>query len=321
MTTVLVETTQHRVDVTGADRVRYLEDVTSQALLDVPVTHVRSALVLDTHGTPAAMFDVVVLGDRLTLLAPDAEVARYLVEVLGGRTFLLDAAFALRETAALAVRGPQADAVVAAAGLTVVAGRCRLAGDLLVVSRPDGVDLFGPESARLDAAAALRAAGGVDGDTTDLEDLRIARGEPAWGREVVAPHLPEEIGLLPSHVHLAKGCYPGQEAVARMWMLGRPRRRLAAVRVFGDITAGWRTGSGRRQVEVTSVTSDGGRALAFVPADAAVGAAFGDGVDGAGDPADAGGGARIEVERLVGADPNPPGHDPAIARRRDRPRG
>ncbi len=313
MTTVLVETTQHRVDVTGADRTRYLEDVTSQHLVDVPVTHVRSALVLDTHGAPLAMFDVVVLGDRLALLAPDAEVARHLVEVLGGRTFLLDAAFEVRETSALAVRGPDADAVVAAAGLTVVEGRCRLAGDLLIVSRPDGVDLFGPQTARDDAAAALRAAGAVDGDSTDLEDLRIARGEPAWGREVVAPHLPEEVGLLPSHVHLAKGCYPGQEAVARMWMLGRPRRRLAVVGVEGGVAPGWRAGSGRQQVQVTSVTSDGTQALAFVPADAEVGQAFSEG----GEPADT---PRIEVERLVGDDPNPPGHDPAVVRRRDRPR-
>ena len=310
MTTVLVETSQHRVDVTGADRTRYLEDVTSQHLLDVPVTHVRSALVLDGHGAPSAMFDVVVLGDRLALLAPDAEVAGTLVEVLGGRTFLLDAAFELRERSALAVRGEDADAVIAAAGLTVVDGRCRLAGDLLLVSRPDGIDVFGPEDARGDAAEALRAAGAVAGTVEDLEDLRIARGAPAWGREVTAPHLPEEMGLLPTHVHLAKGCYPGQEAVARMWMLGRPRRRLAVVHVTGPVAPGWRAGAGRRQVEATSVTSDGRLALAFVPADTTPGEAF-TGEDG----------ASLRVDRLDGDDPQPPGHDPGTVRRRDRPRG
>ncbi len=309
MPTVLVETTQHRVDVTGADRARYLEDVTSQHLLDVPVTHVRGALVLDGHGAPSAMFDVVVLGDRLVLLAPDGEVAATLVDVLGGRTFLLDATFELRERESLAVRGEDAAEVVAAAGLSVVPGRCRLAGDLLLVSRPDGIDVLGPAPARAQAAAALRAAGAVDGDVADLEDLRIARGEPAWGREVAAPHLPEEVGLLPSHVHLAKGCYPGQEAVARMWMLGQPRRRLARVAVTGAVAPGWRTGSGRHQVEVTSVTSDGRRALAFVPRDAAAGAVFED-EDG----------TAVEVERLIGDDPRPPGHDPAVVRRRDRPR-
>ncbi|MFO7958467.1 MAG: tRNA-modifying protein YgfZ, partial [Candidatus Brocadiia bacterium] len=244
--------------------------------MDVPVTHVRGALVLDGHGAPSAMFDVVVLGDRLVLLAPDGEVAATLVDVLGGRTFLLDATFELRERESLAVRGEDAAEVVAAAGLSVVPGRCRLAGDLLLVSRPDGIDVLGPAPARAQAAAALRAAGAVDGDVADLEDLRIARGEPAWGREVAAPHLPEEVGLLPSHVHLAKGCYPGQEAVARMWMLGQPRRRLARVAVTGAVAPGWRTGSGRHQVEVTSVTSDARRALAFVPRDAAAGAVFED---------------------------------------------
>jgi len=309
VSTVMVETTQHRVDVTGADRTRYLEDVTSQHLLDVPVTHVRSALVLDGHGAPSAMLDVVVLGDRLALLAPDAEVATTVVEVLGGRTFLLDAAFVVRERTSLAVRGDDADEVVAAAGLTVVPGRCRLAGDLLLVSRPGGIDVVGPEPALQEAADALRAAGAVEGDRTALEDLRIAAGQPAWGSEVVAPHLPEEMGLLPSHVHLAKGCYPGQEAVARMWMLGRPRRRLALVEPTGTIAPGWRAGKGRRQVEATSVTSDGRLALAFVPADATPGEAFAD-EDG----------ATVQVQRIIGDDANPPGHDPAMVRRRDRPR-
>lgn len=310
MATVMVETTQHRVDVTGADRTRYLEDVTSQHLLDVPVTHVRSALVLDGHGAPSAMLDVVVLGDRLALLAPDAEVAATLVEVLGGRTFLLDATFEVRERTSLAVRGDDADEVVAAAGLTVVPGRCRLAGDLLLVSRPGGIDVIGPQPAWQEAAEALRAAGAVDGDLVALEDRRIAAGQPGWGCEVVAPHLPEEMGLLPSHVHLAKGCYPGQEAVARMWMLGRPRRRLALVEPSGTIAPGWRAGKGRRQVEATSVTSDSRLALAFVPADATPGEAF-TGEDG----------ATLRVERIIGDDPNPPGHDPAMVRRRDRPRG
>jgi tRNA-modifying protein YgfZ len=67
----------------------------------------------------------------------------------------------------------------------------------------------------------LRDAGAVDADDAQARSWRVATGRPAWGSEVAPPHLPEELGLLPTHVHLAKGCYPGQEAVARMWMLGR----------------------------------------------------------------------------------------------------
>jgi folate-binding protein YgfZ len=310
--TVVVPIPLRRVDVTGDDRVRYLEDVTSQHLVDVPVTHVRGALVLDAHGAPHAMFDVVVLGDRLALLAPDDEVAAYLTDVLGMRTFLLDARFEPIEATAVAVRGADAEAVVRAAGLTVVAGRCRLAGDLLLVHREGGIDVLGPAAAVDEAVAALLEAGADQGEAADLEAWRVAAGVPAFGTEVVAPHLPEEAGLLPTHVHLGKGCYPGQEAVARMWMLGRPRRRLARVQVVsGEVAPGWTAGTGRRAATVTSVSPHAPIALAYVPGDAGPGTRF---EDDAGE-------VGIEVASLVGDDPAPPGHDPAMTRRRDRPRG
>lgn len=309
MDTFVAPTPMQRVDVTGSDRLKYLEDVTSQHLLDVPVTHVRSALVLDTHGAPNAMLDVVVLGDRLALLVPDEEVRRTVMEVLAQRTFLLDARFEAREDEIVSVRGDQAAEVVGRAGLTAVAGRCRVAGDLLLVSRPGGMDVCGPVTAVREAVQALLEAGARQGDHSDLEAWRVAHGQPAWGREVTPPHLPEELGLLPTHVHLAKGCYPGQEAVARMWMLGRPRRRLAVVAVEGAVSAGWRAGAGRQLVEVTSVAPDGMRALAFVPADAATGASF----QAEGDDS-----AVVTILQLVGGDEVPPGHDPSVTRRRDR---
>jgi tRNA-modifying protein YgfZ len=304
-----------RIDVTGDDRVRYLEDVTTQHLVDVPVTHVRGALVLDGHGAPTAMFDVVVLGDRLALLVPDASVAATVMDVLAMRTFLLDARFEQREDVVVSVRGDNAAEVVSGAGLTTVAGRCRQAGDLLVVSQPGGIDVVGPEAAVEEAVTALREAGAREGDAVDLDAWRVAVGLPAWGVEVAPPHLPEELGLLPTHVHLAKGCYPGQEAVARMWMLGRPRRRLAVVTIVGvdgggEVAAGWNAGAGRSAATVTTVDVAASRALAFVPSAATPGDRF-DGDDG----------NAIVVERLVGDDPSPPGHDPKVTRRRDRPRG
>lgn len=307
---VVVRTPARRIDVTGEDRVRYLDDVTSQALADVPIGHVRGTLYLDPHGAPLAMFDVVVLGDRLALVAPDDEVAGSIVEVLGGRTFLLDARFELLDDPVVAVRGDDAAGVVASAGLAAVEGRSRVAGDLLVVSRGAGaVDLAGPSGALDEAITALTDAGAREGTSEDLIRWRVRSGVPAWGSEVVAPHLPEEAGLLPTHVHLAKGCYPGQEAVARMWMLGRPRRRLAVVRAEpGVLAEGAELGEGRQKVTISTVDPDGREALAYVPSDTEPGTTLAaDGVD-------------LEVVSLVGASASPPGHDPSVTRRRDRPR-
>lgn len=307
---VLVRTPVRRVDVTGADRTRYLDDVTSQALADVTTGSVHGSLYLDQHGAPRAMFDVAVLADRLALLTPDTSVADTVVEVLGGRTFLLDARFSLTDDVVIALRGPEAAQVADAANLTTRPGTVRPAGDTLFIVGRDagGLDVVGPPSAVDEVGGLLLDVGARPGGAADLDAWRIVDGVPAWGVEVTAPHLPEELGLLASHVHLAKGCYPGQEAVARMWMLGRPRRRLAVVTApAGTLTAGWQTGEGRRRVTVTSALSDGSRALAFVPGDAEVGQRYGDDAD-------------VEVAALVGGEDWPPGHDPAVARRRDRPR-
>ncbi|MEX2328880.1 MAG: hypothetical protein WD575_04045, partial [Nitriliruptoraceae bacterium] len=305
----VVPTSRRRVDVTGDDRARYLQDVTSQDLVDVPVGEVRGALHLDVHGTVLAMFDVVVLGDRLALVVDDDASADLVTERLGGRTFLLDARFGVTDDRALAVRGPGAADVLAAVGLGHVAGRARLADDVLVVPVPGGADLLGPAETVDAVHERLVAVGARAGDADDLRRWRVDQGVPGWGHEVVAPHLPEEAGLLPSHVHLGKGCYPGQEAVARMWMLGRPRRRLAIVRVDADaVTEGWEAGEGRDRVTVTTRSPSTDRALAFVPGDRTAGDVLE--VDG----------VAVEVVRLVGDDVSPPGSDPAVTRGRDRRR-
>lgn len=307
---VVVRTKQRRVDVTGADRLSYLEDVTSQTFEGVGAGTVLGALYLDPKGAPLAMFDVAILADRAALLTPDDKVADSVVEVLGGRTFLADATFTLTDDEVMAVRGDDVDEVVSATNLGAREGTVRPAGEAFVIGREGGVDVVGPAPLLDELTEALVAAGASRGDAADLEAWRIAAGLPGWGSEVVAPHLPEEVGLLPTHVNLGKGCYPGQEAVARMWMLGRPRRRLAQVRATtGAPTPGWQTGQGRVQVTVTSVSPDDGSALAFVPADTTVGDRFEDDE-----------GTGVEVVQLIGADANPPGHDPAVTQRRHRPR-
>ncbi len=309
--TFVARTAQRRVDVTGSDRISYLEDVTTQTFDDLSAGSVTSSLYLDPHGAPLAMFDVALLADRVALLAPDQDVATTLVEVLGGRTFLLDASFELTDDEVLAVRGGDTEAVTSATNLSARVGTVRPAGDAFVIGRQNGVDVVGPKGLLDDFTAALVDAGAREGDADDLDAWRVAAGVPEWGSEVTAPHLPEEVGLLPTHVHLGKGCYPGQEAVARMWMLGRPRRRLAVIEARdGGLDVGWQAGSGRKAVTVTSVApGDGKVALAFVPGDASPGDGFDDDQ-----------GTHVEVVRIVGADANPPGHDPAVTQRRNKPR-
>jgi hypothetical protein len=66
------------------------------------------------------------------------------------------------------------------------------------------------------------------------EALRIARGEPRHGLDTDARTIPNEVGWVGSAVHLDKGCYRGQETVARVHNLGRPPRRLTLLHLDGS---------------------------------------------------------------------------------------
>ena len=67
-----------------------------------------------------------------------------------------------------------------------------------------------------------------------FEALRIARGEPRLGIDTDHRTIPNEVGWIPGAVHLDKGCYRGQETVARVHTLGRPPRRLTLLHLDGS---------------------------------------------------------------------------------------
>ncbi|MGI8578430.1 MAG: YgfZ/GcvT domain-containing protein [Nocardioidaceae bacterium] len=68
-----------------------------------------------------------------------------------------------------------------------------------------------------------------------FEALRIARGEPRLGLDTDELTIPNEVGWIGSAVHLDKGCYRGQETVARVHTLGRPPRRLVLLHLDGSV--------------------------------------------------------------------------------------
>jgi len=79
----------------------------------------------------------------------------------------------------------------------------------------------------------------LDADVTptlsadDLERLRIEGGRPAWGKELDDSILPAEAGLDETHISFTKGCYPGQEPIARLRYRGKVNRALRVLEVEG----------------------------------------------------------------------------------------
>ena len=100
----------------------------------------------------------------------------------------------------------------------------------------------------------------------ELERMRIAAGTPRWGRELDDRVLPAEAGLDRRAISFTKGCYPGQEPVARLHYRGKANRRLRSLELEGDrlpeYDAELRVGE-RPVGRVTSAVRDNGRVLAL----------------------------------------------------------
>ena len=75
-------------------------------------------------------------------------------------------------------------------------------------------------------------------DEETFERLRVERGIPRWGRELDETILPAEAGLDATHISFTKGCYPGQEPIARQHYRGKVNRRLRVFDVQGAASPG-----------------------------------------------------------------------------------
>ncbi|GAB4086560.1 folate-binding protein YgfZ [Myceligenerans cantabricum] len=91
-----------------------------------------------------------------------------------------------------------------------------------------------PAESLADEVAAREAAGWRLAGTWATEALRVEAWRPRLGREVDERAIPHELDWLRTAVHLAKGCYRGQETIARVHNLGRPPRRLAFLHLDGS---------------------------------------------------------------------------------------
>jgi tRNA-modifying protein YgfZ len=97
----------------------------------------------------------------------------------------------------------------------------------------------------------------------ELERLRIAASAPAWGRELDDRVLPAEAGLVERAVSLTKGCFPGQEPIARLHYRGHVNRRLRRLRIAADTPPAY-------DAEIREGDRVVGRVTSAVPADGGV---------------------------------------------------
>jgi folate-binding protein YgfZ len=243
------------ITVTGPDRLTWLDSLTSQALTGLRPGDSAETLLLDPHGHLQHAMRVIDDGETTWLLV-DAAQTTALAAWLDRMRFMLRVEVADRSAdfvtigtlGELAVPadsvpgqpGPAATAlpVPAAAphGIPLVwvdPWRAVVAGghQYSTAERHPGLDwtyreiLVSPDA----ALAELPVAG-----TLALDAVRIAAWRPRLATEADDKTIPHELDWLRSAVHLAKGCYRGQETVAKVHNLGHPPRRLVMLHLDGS---------------------------------------------------------------------------------------
>ena len=103
--------------------------------------------------------------------------------------------------------------------------------DALAIRTDTGIDLLCDARDTEPLAAALLARGATPVGEAAAECLRVERGRPRYGIDLDESVIPQEAGLNDRAVSFTKGCYVGQETVARLFYKGKPNRRLCGLRL------------------------------------------------------------------------------------------
>ncbi|GHF84529.1 folate-binding protein [Kitasatospora xanthocidica] len=233
------------VTVTGADRLAWLHLLLTQHVSELPAQQAAEALVLSPNG--------------------HVEHALYLVDD-GTTTWAhvepgtQGALVAYLESMKFFYQVEVADATAEYAVVHLPAGSTgSVEGAAAVRELPYGRDLFVPRADLEKLTAGYGPAAGV----WAYEALRIEGHRPRLGFETDHRTIPHEVDWLRTAVHLQKGCYRGQETVARVHNLGRPPRRLVFLHLDGTEETLPAHGT-----EVRLATDPDGRALGFVTSSA-----------------------------------------------------
>lgn len=231
------------IRVAGPDRLSWLTDITTQQFNRMRPGSSELALILDPHGHVEYELHALDDGEAIWLIV-EPSATEPVLAYLNSMKFMLRVEIS-DESATSAVvwrssREPHPDFKTwlippdyAEAG-TTDAGADR-GGDAskYVAHRPAplvGAEVIVPRDKLAEFLAEERLAG-----TWALEALRVAAAVPRAGLETDHRTLPHEVGWIGPAVHLNKGCYRGQEAVARVHNMGKPPRRLVLLHLDGSV--------------------------------------------------------------------------------------
>ncbi|HEY1322333.1 MAG TPA: folate-binding protein [Streptosporangiaceae bacterium] len=206
--------------IAGADRLSWLHSLTTQDVERLAPGTATQALVLSPQGHIQHHLTLTDDGTAVWVhVEPGA--AGPLLEFLESMRFML--------------RVEPADVTDGYAVLTLMGPRAVPPPDAAAVVLPGfGTDLILARDRLPDLAAGLERDGVAPAGMAAYEALRVAAHRPRLGLDTDHRTLPHEVGWIETAVHLNKGCYRGQETVARVHNLGHPPRRLVFLHLDGS---------------------------------------------------------------------------------------
>jgi len=196
------------IEISGEDRLTWLHSLTTQHLENLKPGEWKEALILDPQGRVEQQLFLVDDGNSIFIHLDQERVGSLL-------SYLEKMKFMLRV-------------------------EVRDSGDQFVILRAPGKtdELGGPYAlvpkSELAATTAAFDSSNLQVGTWALEAERIAKGRARIGLDTDHKSIPNEIGVLNKSVHMNKGCYRGQETVAKVFNLGHPPRRLVLLHLDGS---------------------------------------------------------------------------------------
>jgi folate-binding protein YgfZ len=272
----------------GAESAEYLQGQLTNDVEALAPGEGCYAALLDRKGHMQADMRVLRLAEDEIWIDTEAEALaatrRHLEMYKIGRQVELEDLTA--ERAILSFLGPRSADLLGAPPLPAYANAALAVGgiDCVAVGTALGIDLIATpgDAERLRGFLAEAGAPAVEDEAVEI--LRIEAGTPRFGAEMDATTMPAEAGIVEAAVDFEKGCYIGQETVARLHYRGKPNKHLRGLRLSAPATPGATLRLGEKEVGAVggSCVSPvlGPIALAIVRREAEPGAELAVGEDG-----------------------------------------
>lgn len=250
------------VTITGKDRVRWLHNMVTNNVRDLPLNRGNYNFVLNAQGRILGDLYVFNRGESL-LLETDRAQLDALVPTLK-RFIIMDKVelSPLQDQSAIGICGPEAEKILAdsgiqAAGLEPLEARDVTVNGISAVlirgpeQKPHWYELWTDQKQISKLREQLLRAGAQPIGTEAVEVWRVLRGIPLYGQDIRERDLPQETGQIQT-LHFSKGCYIGQEIVERIRSRGQVHRKFTGFEFSAPVNPGKLEAEGRTLAEVTT---------------------------------------------------------------------